>query len=93
MISQPEFTTSTINTKHRLVSAHVQFKSHAPNWTRWQLVKRVPQALLKVKRRQFVESILKKFQTGKVLTMERPSVELAVIFVVRSLLTMGPLLP
>ena len=35
----------------------------------------------------------KYFQTAKVLIMERPSVELAVIFVVRSLLTMGPLLP
>ena len=34
----------------------------------------------------------KYFQTAKVLIMERPSVELAVIFVVRSLLTMGPLL-
>ena len=47
------------------------------------------------KRTQFVAvgSILKKFQTAKVLVMERLSVELAVIFVVRSLLTMGPLLP
>ena len=47
------------------------------------------------KRAQFVAvgSILKKFQTAKILVMERPSVELAVIFVVRSLLTMGPLLP
>ena len=37
-----------------------------------------------------VGSIWKKL---KVLIMERPSVELAVIIVVRSLLTMGPLLP
>ena len=63
---------STINTKRRLVTAHAQFKPHAPNWTRWQL-KRAPRALLKVKRRQFVGSILKKFQTAKVLIMERPS--------------------
>ena len=47
----------------------------------------------KSKRRQFVGSILKKFQTAKVLIMERPSVELAVILVVRSSLTMVPFLP
>ena len=54
-------------------------------------MKRGPQALLKVKKRQFVGSISKKFQTAKVLIMERPSVELAVIFMVRNSLNMGPL--
>ena len=80
MISRPEFTKSTITTKRRLVAAHAQFKPRAPNWTRWQLVNRAPQALPKVKRRQFVGSILKTFQTVKILVMERPSVELADFF-------------
>ena len=34
-------------------------------------MKRAPQALLKIKRRQFVGSILKKFQTAKVLVMAK----------------------
>ena len=50
------------------------------------------QDLQQVKEGSLLEVFWKKFQTAKVLIMERPSVELAVIFVVRSSLTTGPLL-
>ena len=47
----------------------------------------------KSKKKAVCWKYIEKFRTVNVLVMERPSVELAVIFVVRSSLTMGPLLP
>ena len=46
----------------------------------------------KSKKKAVCWKYFEKVSNRKILIMERPSVELDVIFVVRSLLTMGPLL-